>query len=70
MARVLAKDHASMPLILDDILGWTDDERLRRMLRVIELAARDMQVILLTCHPSRFARFVNATRWDLPALKR
>jgi hypothetical protein len=70
MARVLAKDHASMPLILDDILGWTDDERLRRMLRVIELAARDMQVILLTCHPSRFARFVSATRWDLPALKR
>jgi uncharacterized protein YhaN len=59
-----------MPLILDDILGWTDDERLRRMLRVIELAAREMQVILLTCHPGRFARFVNATRWDLPALKR
>lgn len=70
MATVLAKDHASMPLILDDILGWTDDERLRRMLRVIELAAREMQVILLTCHPTRFARFVNATRWDLPALKR
>ncbi len=70
MAKVLAKDHASMPLILDDILGWTDDARLRQMIRVIELAAQEMQVILLTCHPARFARFVHATRWDLPALKR
>ena len=58
-----------MPLILDDVLGWTDDHRFRQMVQVLEFAARDMQVILLTCHPTRFARFAGAPRFDIEAMK-
>ncbi|MDP3277221.1 MAG: hypothetical protein Q8Q09_18675 [Deltaproteobacteria bacterium] len=67
LAQVLARDRSAMPLILDDILGWTDDERLRRMLQVLEKASQQMQVILLTCHPRRFEKFVGARQFAMSA---
>lgn len=67
LARVLSRERAALPMILDDILGWTDDRRLKLMLQVIERAARDMQVIVLTCHPGRFSRVVGAEQFVLDA---
>ena len=69
LAQVLAKERAAMPLILDDILGWTDDGRLKQMVRVLEVAAQEMQVIVLTCHPTRFARFLGAPQFQMEAMK-
>ncbi len=69
LARVFAKQRRAMPLVLDDILGWTDDTRFRGMINVLESTAQEMQVILLTCHPDRFARFLGATTFDLERLK-
>ncbi|MCY0886289.1 MAG: hypothetical protein OWV35_10480, partial [Firmicutes bacterium] len=44
----------AVPLILDDTLGHSDPARVAAMRRVLELAARDLQVILLTPDPARF----------------
>jgi uncharacterized protein YhaN len=70
LARVFAKQNRAMPLVLDDVLGWTDDRRLRAMLYVLERTARDMQVILLTCHPERFRPLLGASTFDLDAIKK
>lgn len=69
LAKVFARQQRALPLILDDILGWTDDHRLRAMLNVLERTAQDLQVILLTCHPSRFRGLSGAQTYALDALK-
>jgi len=69
LARVLARDKRPLPLILDDTMGWTDDARFLSMVQILRDASRDLQIIILTCHPSRFERF-QADRWfDLDQLK-
>lgn len=70
LAKVFARENRALPLILDDILGWTDDRRLRAMLNVIERTSKDLQVILLTCHPARFRGMSGARSYDLDELKR
>jgi len=57
LARVMARDQRPLPLILDDTMGWTDDERFLSMVQILRDAASELQIILLTCHPSRFDRF-------------
>lgn len=69
LARVLARDNRSLPLILDDTMGWTDDERFVSMVQILRDASRDLQIILLTCHPSRFERFQAERRFDLDQLR-
>lgn len=43
------------PLIVDDALGFSDPDRLRRMGAVLAIAGRTTQLIVLTCHPHRYA---------------
>lgn len=69
LAKVFAQQRRALPLILDDILGWTDDRRLRAMLNVLERTAQDLQVILLTCHPNRFRGLSGARTIALDELK-
>jgi len=69
-AGMLAESHGALPLILDDTMGWTDDERFGKMVRILEDAARTMQILVLTCHPSRFAALDAARTIDLGRLKR
>lgn len=69
LARVFARQRRAMPLILDDVLGWTDDRRLRSMINVLERTAQDMQIILLTCHPGRFRSVMGASTFELDQLK-
>jgi hypothetical protein len=48
--------QGGVPLILDDTLGNADPERLGRMNALLKLAGQTVQVVVLTCHPDRFAR--------------
>lgn len=44
-----------VPFFLDDALGWSDPERLNGMASMLEELARNVQVVVLTCQPERFA---------------
>jgi len=70
LARVFARDRRPLPLILDDTLGWTDDARFFSMVKILRDAAKDLQLILLTCHGSRFERLRPDYCADLDELKR
>lgn len=60
-ARLLADQGMNLPLVLDDPLVFSDDERIGAMLRALERAAQSHQVIVLTCREQSFAN-LNANR--------
>ncbi len=70
LAQVLAKDGLPMPLILDDTMGWTDDSRFSQMVRILRSASKTLQLIILTCHPARFARLEPERTIDLEVLRK
>ena len=53
-AELLAARGVSVPLVLDDPLVYSDDERLAKVCRVLETAARQLQIIVLTCRATAF----------------
>lgn len=63
----LVSKSGGVPLVLDDVLGWSDPRRLRRIGEVLALAARETQVLVLTCTPERFASVAPATVISLPS---
>ncbi|WP_437924639.1 AAA family ATPase [Sorangium sp. So ce291] len=69
LARVMARDQRSLPLILDDTMGWTDDGRFLSMVQILRDAASELQIILLTCHGPRFERFQAPYAVDLDRLR-
>jgi uncharacterized protein YhaN len=52
-AALVAKED-SVPVVIDDALGFTDPERLVRMGSVFDTLADHGQVIVLTCTPTRY----------------
>jgi energy-coupling factor transporter ATP-binding protein EcfA2 len=52
--------------IFDDVLMATDPARLARILALIEARRDHLQVLILTCHPERFASLTAANRIVLP----
>jgi len=60
VAAITAAD-GGVPVLLDDALGWSDPQRLERMAAAFHVAARDSQVIVLTCVPERYAAIGSAT---------
>ncbi len=48
-------------LILDDALGYTDPERLKMMGAILATAAKECQIIILTCVPDRYSNVGEAT---------
>ena len=56
MARLLAEHGEALPVFLDDVLTSTDDSRFERMANVFTHVADDLQLIVATCHWSRFRR--------------
>lgn len=54
-ARLVGGDDGA-PVILDDILGYADPLRRQRVLAMLRQVAREgqVQIIVLTCEPSRF----------------
>lgn len=59
---------AGAPVILDDVLGFADPTRLRRLGPVFAEAAKSAQVILLTASPERYESIGEATFIHFSAL--
>ncbi|BBX29926.1 AAA family ATPase [Mycolicibacterium alvei] len=65
-ATMVAKED-SVPVIIDDALGFTDPERLTKMGAVFDAVGGDGQVIVLTCSPERYAGVGGAHHIELTA---
>ncbi len=53
-ARLLAKSGRHAPLILDDALVYSDDDRIEKMFDALHGAAGDLQIIVLSCRQRAF----------------
>ncbi|MBZ5585504.1 MAG: hypothetical protein LAQ30_25555, partial [Acidobacteriia bacterium] len=67
LADVLAREERQLAL-LDDVLTATDTGRMARILRLLEESAEKVQVVILTCHPERYAALDGAKFFDLEQL--
>lgn len=54
-ARLFAKHGNHVPIILDDALVHTDDERIATMFNMLAQIARDQQIIVLSCRTRAFS---------------
>ncbi|MBX7456387.1 AAA family ATPase [Mycolicibacterium sp. 3033] len=63
-AALVATDD-TVPVVIDDALGFTDPERLARMAEVFDEVAGAGQVIILTCSPQRYAGVQTARHIEL-----
>lgn len=57
----LVDGEAGVPVIIDDALGHSDPDKLRRVCAAVGRVDRDAQVVLLTCTPGRYAAIGDAT---------
>lgn len=53
-ARLLSKDGRHAPVILDDALVFTDDDRIERMFDALHRQAGDLQIVVLSCRQRAF----------------
>lgn len=53
-ARLLAKGGNTVPVILDDALVYSDDDRIERMFNALHRQANDIQILVLTCRQRAF----------------
>lgn len=65
-AALVAKED-SVPVVIDDALGFTDPDRLEKMGAVFDAVGAQGQVIVLTCSPDRYRSVTDAHRIDLSA---
>jgi len=54
-AKLFAKQGRHVPIILDDALVHTDDERISTMFNMLSQAAQDQQIIVLSCRTRAFS---------------
>lgn len=62
--------EAGAPVIIDDALGYSDPNRLRKMNNAFARAGEDSQILVLTCYPERFSRIPDSRRLDMADLLR
>jgi AAA ATPase domain len=65
-AALVAKED-SVPILIDDALGFTDPQRLVKMATVFNTLGERGQVIVLTCTPGRYDGIEDAQRIELCA---
>lgn len=65
-AALVAKED-SVPVVIDDALGFTDTDRLAKMGAVFNAVGGDGQVIVLTCNAERYASVAGAHHIELIA---
>ena len=53
-AASMVSQEGGVPLVLDDALGSTDEDRLQAMGAVLRVASKDTQTIIITCAPERY----------------
>jgi hypothetical protein len=63
----LVANEDTVPVMIDDALGFTDPDRLVKMGAVFDLVGSDGQVIVLTCTPERYSGVHGAHRIELSA---
>jgi len=56
MGAMLAERGLEVPIIMDDALVFSDDDRIERMFDALSRAGQRQQVIVLTCRIRAFAR--------------
>jgi len=67
LAEWLGRD-CRLPMIFDDALTYTDDERMQRIAALLAESAAQFQILVFTCHPERY-RLLSSARWfDLATL--
>ncbi|MEI2776045.1 MAG: hypothetical protein V9G19_08760 [Tetrasphaera sp.] len=54
-ARLFARDGRPVPVVLDDALVHSDDDRIEAMFDALHRTARDQQILILTCRQRAFA---------------
>jgi len=70
LAELLTKDAGKRRLVvLDDVLTATDDERLGRVIAVLEEMRPHAQFVILTCHPERYKPLKGAKFIDMANLR-
>ncbi len=55
-ARLLARVGRPVPVILDDALVYSDDDRIEKMFLALHRQARDLQIIVFSCRQRAFQR--------------
>ncbi len=55
-ADLLREQGRPAPVILDDALVFSDDERIERMFDILSAASERMQIVVLTCRTGLFSR--------------
>lgn len=55
-ARLLARDGRPTPVILDDALVYSDDDRIERMFDALHRQSADQQIIVFSCRQRAFVR--------------
>jgi uncharacterized protein YhaN len=65
-ASLVAKED-TVPVVIDDALGFSDPDRLTKMAAVFDSVAGDGQVIVLTCDPDRYAGIAESHLIELTA---
>lgn len=55
-ARLLARDGRPAPVILDDALVYSDDDRIERMFEALHRQSRDQQILVFSCRQRAFSR--------------
>ncbi|MBD3184566.1 AAA family ATPase [Candidatus Poribacteria bacterium] len=69
LGQILAeKEEQRQMVVLDDPLAHTDSERQDSMLRILDNYARNLQIIILTCHPEYYSD-IGAKSFDMQVLK-
>src|SRR3546814_7724436 len=54
--RLCARDGKPAPVILDDALVYSDDDRIERMFDALHRQAREQQIIVFSCRQRAFQR--------------
>jgi uncharacterized protein YhaN len=66
-ARLLSRTGRHAPVILDDALVYTDDDRIERMFDALHAQAADLQIIVFSCRQRAF-RDLGGTKLLLEAV--
>lgn len=66
-ARLMSRSGKSAPVILDDALVYSDDDRIERMFDALHRQADDQQIIVFTCRQRAFSQLggnvLRMTEW-------